>query len=157
MTLIIGYIDQNTAQIIADSAMTYENEFTPLFNVHDEEVTSFGEAVVITDDVTVVESGQKIAQFSRNAVGTFSGFGTEGFNTFSDLKMILRAASGASRLLSITNLFSTKRAGKHRLYHCFPRIAMKIGYQRSDVEGFVAFIPAILKACFDGLLRGRRV
>lgn len=95
LTLIVGYIYRNTAQVIADSAITYDNEFVDQFNVQNEEVTAFGEAVVITDDVTVVESAQKLIQLSTNAVGAFSGISTEGFNTLNDLQIIFRTAAGA--------------------------------------------------------------
>jgi hypothetical protein len=82
MTLIAGYLYQNAAHLIADSAETRQ-DFTPTKQYH--KFSSFGELSHTSDDLTCVEAAQKIYNIDNKFLLTFSGKVLEGRGVVEDL------------------------------------------------------------------------
>ena len=108
MTLIVGFIHNNSVHIVADSVSTkIKNayvDFHPIKNV-----SSFGEPVISNDEVMIEESDQKIYSLDERIVLAYSGNVTKGSAVLADLKKALTGMANSEISDFLIKYFKIKK------------------------------------------------
>lgn len=90
MTLIMGYILNNTTYIVADSALTNTDYLISQSGGSPQKYTAFGDLIDYAKDEVVTDGGQKIIVINNSLICTYAGSLTEANTILEDLDVRIK-------------------------------------------------------------------